>query len=245
MTRILKKNINTSFFHIMVQGINKEYIFNSQEDKKKYMKIIEETKEEINIVILAYCIMDNHTHILFHEKEIEQLSKFMHRANLLYAKYYNKKYNRVGYVFRDRYKMQPIYTEKHLYSCVKYIHNNPIKAYLCDKPENYKYSSYRKNIFYTGTEIEKNVRKIILAKDEQENEADEFDLLEMEQDKEEKCKELIDKMITEKNIAQDNLRNDRELLREIVKQLKYNHDISFRTMEKVIGIGRETLRKMI
>lgn len=245
MARILKKNINTSFFHIMVQGINKEYIFNSNEDKKKYMKIMGEIKEEIDIVILSYCIMDNHTHMLFHEEKINQLVKFMQRINLLYAKYYNKKYNRVGYVFRDRYKTQPIYTEKHLYTCVKYIHNNPIKANLCDKPENYDYSSYRKNIFYTDTELEKNVRKIILAKDNQENESDEFTLLEMEQDKEEKCKELLDKMMIENSIAQYNLRNDREWLRKIVKELKYNYDISFRTMEKVMGIGRETLRKMI
>ena len=92
MARILKKDINTSFFHIMVQGINKEYIFNSQDNKKKYIKILQETKEKIDIVILAYCIMNNHTHFLFHEKEINQLVKFMHRANLLYAKYYNKQY---------------------------------------------------------------------------------------------------------------------------------------------------------
>lgn len=245
MARIPKKDMNTSFFHIMVQGINKEYIFNSQEDKKKYMKTMKEIKEEIDIMILAYCIMDNHTHILFHEEEINQLVNFMQRVNLLYAKYYNKKYNRVGYVFRDRYKTQPIYTEKHLYSCVKYIHNNPVKANLCDKPEKYNYSSYCKNIFYTNTELEKNVRKIIMGNDYQEDELDEFDFLEIEQNKEERCKEILDKIITKNSIVQDDWKNDREWLKEIVKELKCNYDISFRTIEKVIGIGRETLRKMI
>lgn len=245
MARILKKDINTSFFHIMVQGINKEYIFNSQDNKKKYIKILQETKEKIDIVILAYCIMNNHTHFLFHEKEINQLVKFMHRANLLYAKYYNKQYNRVGYVFRDRYKMQPIYTEKHLYSCVKYIHNNPVKANICDKPGDYDYSSYSKNIFYTDTELEKNIRKIMCAEDSQESDSDSFTFLEIEQNNEEKCKRLLDKMIKRDNIVQDDLKKDKELLKKIVKELKYNYNISFRTMEKIIGIGRETLRKMI
>lgn len=60
MARIRKENITTSFFHIMVQGINKEYIFNSNEDRNQYMKIMKETKEKIDIKILAYCIMNNH-----------------------------------------------------------------------------------------------------------------------------------------------------------------------------------------
>lgn len=112
MARIRKENMNTSFFHIMVQGINKEYIFDSIKDRNQYLKIMKETREKIDIAILAYCVMSNHTHILFHEQKIENLTKYMHRVNLLYAKYYNKKYNRVGYVFRDRYKTQPIYSER-------------------------------------------------------------------------------------------------------------------------------------
>ena len=67
MARVCKKNINTSFFHIMVQGNNKEYIFNSVKDINQYMKIMKDTKEKIDIIILAYCIMNNHAHILFHE----------------------------------------------------------------------------------------------------------------------------------------------------------------------------------
>ena len=103
MPRIRKENITTPFFHIMVQGNNKEYIFNFEEDINKYLKIMETTKEKINIMILAYCVMNNHAHILLFEEDTKNLTQYMHRVNLLYAKYDNKKYNRVGYVFRDRY----------------------------------------------------------------------------------------------------------------------------------------------
>ena len=154
MARIRKENITTSFFHIMVQGINKEYIFNSNENINKYMKIMKETKEKTDIMILAYCIMSNHAHILIHEQNIENITKYMHRVNLLYAKYYNKKNNRVGYVFRDRYKTQPIYSEKHLFTSVRYIHNNPVKANICEKANEYKYSCCYNYIFYTYTELE-------------------------------------------------------------------------------------------
>ena len=134
MPRIPKEYINTSFFHIMVQGINKEYVFNNNKDKEKYLKIMKDTKEEINdIQIVSYCVMDNHVHILIYIEDTNNLIKFMHKVNLKYAKYYNKKYDRVGYVFRDRYKTQPIFYEKHLYQCIDYIHQNPVKAHMCRK----------------------------------------------------------------------------------------------------------------
>ncbi len=243
--RTFKRNINTSFFHIISQGINKEYIFDSQENKEKYMKIIEETKEKINTTILAYCIMGNHIHILFYEKDVHQLTKFMHRVNLIYAKYYNKKNDRVGYVFRDRYNLQPILSEKYLYSCVKYIHNNPVKANLCEKPEQYEYSSFKKNRFYTNTEIERNVRKFIVMREPEEDEEQEFAFLEVERDKEQIGKELLQKTMEENHITKEELKNNIELLKRIVKNLNTNYNLSFRKIEKLLGVGRETLRKIV
>ena len=68
----------------------------------------------------------------------------MHCLNTKYGLYYNKKYNRVGYVFRDRYKAEGIYSEKQLYHCIKYIFNNPVKAGICNKAEEYEFSNYKK-----------------------------------------------------------------------------------------------------
>ena len=237
--------MNTSFFHIMSQGINKEYIFNSEDDKEKYMRIMKDTKEKIPIIILAYCVMNNHIHILFNEKNVEQLTKYMHKVNLLYAKYYNRKYDRVGYVFRDRFKVQPIYTEKYLCTCVKYIHDNPVKANICQKAQEYKYSSCVENKFDEGTKIENNIRKLIYLQNISKNTYDEFTFLEVERDKLEICKEVFENLIKQEEIKQEDLINNKELLRTIVKKMKDNYKISFRTMEKVIGIGRETLRRII
>lgn len=237
--------MNTSFFHIMSQGINKEYIFNSEDDKEKYMRIMKDTKEKIPIIILAYCVMNNHIHILFNEKNVEQLTKYMHKVNLLYAKYYNRKYDRVGYVFRDRFKVQPIYTEKYLCTCVKYIHDNPVKVNICQKAQEYKYSSCVENKFDEGTKIENNIRKLIYLQNISKDTYDEFTFLEVERDKLEICKEVFGNLIKQEEIKQEDLINNKELLRTIVKKMKDNYKISFRTMEKVIGIGRETLRRII
>ncbi len=242
--RVLKEKMNTPFFHIMCQGINKEYIFSSEQDKIKYMKIMEKTKEEIKIIILAYCIMNNHVHILFHEKDTKQITKYMQKVNLLYAKYYNKKYERVGYVFRDRFKTQPIYTERYLCTCVRYIYNNPVKANICNHAKEYKYSSYSQNKFYTDTPIERKIRKFICGEEVQE-EYNEFVLLEDEQNKKQIHEEIFEELLQQKNITLKDLKNNKELLAKLVKKLKNDYKISFRSMERMIGIGRETLRKMI
>lgn len=151
MGRTIRNNMeNSSFFHIMVQGINKERIFSTKENKERYLKLIYKNIEGIEII--AYCIMDNHAHFLVKINKIKAMQEWMQKVNTGYAIYYNKINDRVGYVFRDRYKSQIIKNEKHLYTCLDYIHDNPVKAYICNKKEEYEFSSYMD--IYKGNQIE-------------------------------------------------------------------------------------------
>lgn len=245
MPRIPKKYINTSFFHIMVQGINKEYIFNCKKDIEKYLKIIKNAKEEVELQIVSYCIMSNHAHLLIYTNDVNNLIKFMHKINLIYAKYYNKKYNRVGYVFRDRYKTQPIFFERHLYCCIDYIHNNPVKAHICDSPSKYQYSSYNENYFEVKSSINNNIRKYIESKkfDKENNEV--FIFMEYEENKEQICIKLINEFALKNNIEVSKLKNNKHLVINLVKELRKEYKISYRIIEKQIGVGRETLRKLV
>lgn len=243
MARIRKENINTSFFHIMVQGINQEHIFDAKEDTKEYLQIMLETKEKINTMILAYCIMKNHAHILFHEEKVENLTKYMHRVNLLYAKHYNKKYKRVGYVFRDRYRTQSIYSENQLYTCVRYIHNNPVKAKICNKPTEYQYSSCHKNIFYTNTQLEKNVKENMYFKETKENTS--FVFMEDYENKEQICKETMEEIMIKNHLTKEDLYHNEQLVVDIAKKLKVENGISYRMIETELGINRKKLKKMV
>ena len=109
MPRIARKDYNTSFFHIMVQGIRKEYIFNTDEDKEKYINIMAKYLDKYSIKIIAYCIMNNHAHILVYYENVKEISEYMRSVNTMYAIYYSKRYKREGYVFRNRYRAEPIY----------------------------------------------------------------------------------------------------------------------------------------
>ncbi|MBR1802540.1 MAG: transposase [Clostridia bacterium] len=142
MPRLARKDLNTPFLHVMVQGVNKEYIFEDKKYIKKYLQIIKKNKAEYNFTIMAYCIMNNHAHFLVYAEDIKSFGKFMQKCNLLYAQMYNKEKNRVGVLFRNRYQVEPIYNMKYLVNCIKYIHNNPVKAKMVLKCEDYQYSSY-------------------------------------------------------------------------------------------------------
>lgn len=137
-----------AIYHIIHRGNNKSFIFEDNDDKVYLLKILSEVKELFDFKILAYVIMDNHYHFLIRTHNIP-ISKIMHRINTRYAKYYNMKYDRSGSPFEDRYRGLLVENESYLIGLVKYIHNNPVYAEVCNKMSEYKWSSdvfYRMNL---------------------------------------------------------------------------------------------------
>ncbi len=142
MSRISRKSFDSCFFHVICQGFEKKYIFDDQKFKEKYFNLLKEFNEDYNIKILAYCIMDNHVHILLYCECIDNMSNFMKKVNSNFALYYNLLNERVGYVFRDRFLSEPIISKNQLLSCVSYIHYNPVLAGIVNELDKYHYSSY-------------------------------------------------------------------------------------------------------
>ena len=143
MSRIARKDLQTSFLHIMVQGINKEFIFSKREYIETYLQLINKYQNKFPVSIIAYCVMNNHAHMLVYVKDIKMLGRFMHIINLQYSQYYNKLNNRCGVIFRNKYRIEPIYNMKHLVNCINYIHLNPVKAEIVGECWQYPYSSYK------------------------------------------------------------------------------------------------------
>lgn len=224
MPRIPRMYLDTEYFHVITQGINKSYIFDSPIDIKYYIKNMYELKDKYDINIIAYCVMNNHAHILIRSRFIENLSKYMHGLNTRYACYYNKKYKRVGYVFRDRYKAEGIYTDSHLYSCIKYIYNNPVKAGLCNHPEEYLYSNY------------KPMGKVELEED--------YVYMDIVEDSKETCKKVLEKFLVEENVSLEELKKDEEKLCRLFVKLKRDYKISLREIAINFKLNREKVRKI-
>ena len=227
MSRQARNQLKTNLFHIMVQGINKSYIFNDSIDIKYYIKLLYEFNSQHNIQIIAYCVMNNHTHILIKCEKINELSKYMKMVNVKFSRYYNKKHNRVGYVFRDRFKSQGIYSEKHMYNCIRYIYENPVKAGICKKPEEYPYSNYSIN------------KKIDIYNNE-----DNWAFIDTEEDTNKCCEVMLKEILKKNNIDFVELKNNRDILYDIVKIMSKRYNYSLRKISEKLGIGRESIRKL-
>ena len=223
MPRLPRNYIKTSFFHVITQGINKSYIFEKAEDIKYYIKIMYHLTKEQKIKIVGYCIMNNHAHMLIKAEEIKELSKYMQRLNTKYGKYYNKKYSRVGYVFRDRYRAEGIYTEKYLYNCLKYIYNNPVKAGICKKAEDYPYSNYKR-----------------IDKELNEN----YTFIDVDDNDEDIGEKIIKNFLKENEIELVDLKRNKRKLKELIIILNKQYNISLRNIAKKVHMGRETIRRL-
>jgi len=130
----------SGMYHIILRGINKQDIFFDNQDRYKFMNELIETKEKYDYELITYCLMPNHVHFEIVDKNNE-LSKIMQSLMVSYSSYFNKKYDRVGHLFQNRYFSKPIETDKYLLKLHRYIHQNPVKAAVCTDPSQYKYSS--------------------------------------------------------------------------------------------------------
>lgn len=135
----------TGMYHVILRGINKQDIFFDNQDRYKFINGIIETKEKYEYELLTYCLMPNHVHFELKDNNM-QLSEVMKSLNISYSSYFNKKYDRVGHLFQNRYFSNPIQTNKYLLELHRYIHQNPIKAGISSL-ENYRWSSYRSYVY--------------------------------------------------------------------------------------------------
>lgn len=251
MPRRARKNLNTSFFHVITQGINKEYIFDKENYKRKYLKIIKEAKEQYEIDIIAYVIMSNHCHLLIYTENIQNLSSFMKKVNEDYARYYNYMENRVGYVFRNRFLSEPVTDRKYLLQCISYIHNNPVKAKIVNKCEDYRYSSYNDFIKLTGFIDKKIIELIFGIKKLDVNSYKELHMkrsrnfLEYDNMLKDEMKEIIIKLEEKYNKKWDEIINDAKNMKELITIIKECISISNRELAKYLKVDRNKIDRIV
>ena len=212
MSRIARKSNKGGFFHIMVQGINKEKIFKKEKDKKQFLFFMKKYYCSYKIKIIAYCIMDNHVHLIIYSKDINEISNYMHKVNGVYAIYYNDTNKRIGYVFRDRYKSQFIYDRDYLFKCIKYVHMNPVKARIVNSESEYKYSSYNDFINKKGYIDDLIIELVFINKDYLKifNSIGDVDIEIIDVDNDnENLQNAINKYIKENNTSLENIINNK------------------------------------
>ncbi|MFH2138207.1 MAG: transposase [Candidatus Omnitrophota bacterium] len=129
-------------YHITSRGDDRKKIFLSEFDFERFLEYLIRAKEKFKFYLYAYCLMDNHYHLLL-ETTQPNLSRIMQNINSSYTLYYNKKRGKCGHVFQGRYKSIIVEADEYFKELSRYIHLNPVKARIVNNPGEYKWSSYR------------------------------------------------------------------------------------------------------
>jgi putative transposase len=127
--------------HIIERGNNRERVFIDSSDYEKYLFFLSKYSEEKEAPVLAYCLMPNHIHLLVRPSKEEALAKMMQAITLCYSKYFNGENGRTGRLWECRYYSTVIDGDNYLWTVSKYIENNPLRAGMVKRPEDYPYSS--------------------------------------------------------------------------------------------------------
>ena len=190
--------------------------------------------------------MNNHVHILFEDKEF-LISDFMRNITSVYAGEFNKKHQRVGHLFQDRFKSIYVYNDDYMLRLIRYIHRNPEKAEIC-KTEDYKWSSYKEYI-YKAKIIEREKvllkfdsnNKIAIKKfkefvaDENQEELDR--IYAADKLKDEDAKILISDITKIKDITLIK-KYSSEIRKEIINRILEIDVLSKNQVARVLGIGK-------
>lgn len=249
MPRTRRIKSNTGIYHVILKGIDDRNIFLEEPDKIQFLNCLKKTKEEGYLKIYAYCLMNNHVHLII--KEIEELGTSIKRITVSYSFYHNKKYARRGHLFNNRYRSVVIENEDSLLRVIAYIHQNPIKAGIT-KDANYMWSSHQEylNIYHNrptwiNAKFIKNYYDNINAYNDaiskiKETVMDSYNKRVWRTDEE--IYNIIKKNITFCEI-QDIKNLELALRNKTIKDIKDLTNASQRQLSRILGIGRNIIER--
>jgi len=142
MPRHPRFTIPDASYHVMVRGNNKSTIFHDKEDRLVFLDILRNNKEKFDFKLYHYALMGNHFHLIVHFEKGPDLSAAMKRINIMYVKYYRRKYGGIGHFCQDRFKSFVVEDGKYMRECGRYIELNPVRAGMAKRPEKAVWTSY-------------------------------------------------------------------------------------------------------
>jgi REP element-mobilizing transposase RayT len=140
---------NGKYYHIYNRGINSNILFKEKGNYEHFLKLYDLHIEPM-AETYAWCLMNNHFHLLIRIKEVEEIktenkiqpSQSFSNLFKTYTKAFNKKYNRHGALFERPFRRKIVENENYLLNLIIYIHNNPVHHNSCEEASNYPWSSY-------------------------------------------------------------------------------------------------------
>ncbi len=252
MPRRAREKSPTGIYHVMMRGINRQSIFEDNEDRQKIIEIFSRYQETNCYRLFAYCLMDNHIHILLQEIK-EPIAQSIKRISSSYVLWFNKKYGRCGHLFQERFKSEVVENDSYFLTVLRYIHNNPVKAKIVADLYDYKWSSYgqymgRGNIIdkeYVLRMFKNIPGEAIELFNKYSRELNADSCLELEENKvvisDDRLREAIKLLFGIEAIRIGNEPKERQDL--IFKKLKHLNGVSIRQIARITGVSQTRIWK--
>lgn len=141
MARPLRIEYPGAVYHVTSRGNARKKIFKDNKDREDFLKVLSSVEKRFNWLCHAYCLMDNHYHLMIEAQEAN-LSKGMRHLNGVYTQTYNRRHGKVGHIFQGRYKAILVEKESHLLRLCRYVVLNPVRAGIVKEPGGWKWNSY-------------------------------------------------------------------------------------------------------
>lgn len=249
MPRYARKRSSTGIYHVMLKGIDGRDIFLDDEDKGKFIENTLKARENSKFELYAYCLMDNHVHLLI--KESEQIGISIKRITVGYVQWHNNKYARTGHLFQNRYLSEPVETESYLLTVVKYIHQNPLKAGLVAQLADYEWSSYLQYLTaYKGRKsyidpfFIMEYFKLQTDFESYMNEPTNSECLEYKQSAK-YSDEILKKMIRQSFGINDLIDIPNDKRNKMIKDIYQSTGVSIRQLARVLGVGKNIIERAL
>jgi len=145
MARIVIPNIP---HHITQRGNRSQKVFFSDKDKTFYLNLLYKHAKEAGLTFWAYCLMDNHVHLIAIPEREDSLAKGIGDTHKYYTRMVNFRENWRGYLWQGRFSSFPL-DEKYLYAAIRYVERNPIRAGIVKRAQDYEFSSAKAHVYKT------------------------------------------------------------------------------------------------
>lgn len=253
MPRYARQRHERGIHHVVVQGKRLEHVFEKAAEKELYLETVLKYITATGVKLYAFCIMDNHVHLVLHETKKETVSSFMRRVDVSFGYWYRRRYDlRPGEeLFRGRYLSEPLPTEDKLLEVVRHIHQEPVQAGLVKNMEEYPWSSYRLYL-KPGTFIDRRLvmdslhfgggyTSYMKAEEAAVRFLEEVPVKYGRSDEE--AEQLVQKRLAEAGFASLRVM-DEEDKKFFLRRLRYEDEVSIQQLSRVTGISRGLIQRL-
>lgn len=142
MSRPLRIEYAGAVYHVTTRGNERRTIFYADQDRERFLTLLQKVTERFHWLCHVYCLMDNHYHLVVETPE-GNLSAGMRQLNGVYTQALNQIHGTTGHIFQGRFSAVLIQKETHLIETCRYVVLNPVRANIVEAPEDWWWSSYR------------------------------------------------------------------------------------------------------